>query len=94
MKECTKPLITNQHWRSTTIEGLEQHSASKKRIRYLQDNIIAYQDYGWGDGEILLDYHTSRAKSVDRYRSGFKTNILLSLGEVKNRGDIDEFNIQ
>jgi hypothetical protein len=65
-----------------------------KRIRYLQDNIIAYQDHAWGDGEILLNYRTNCGKPVDRYRSGFKTHILLSLREVKNRGDIDEFNIQ
>ena len=65
-----------------------------KRIRYLQDNIIAYQDHAWGDGEILLKYRTNRGKPVDRYRSGYKTHILLSLREVKNRGDIDEFNIQ
>jgi hypothetical protein len=24
-----------------------------KKIRYLQDNIIAFQDYAWGDGKIL-----------------------------------------
>jgi len=65
-----------------------------KKVRYLQDNIIAYQDYGWGDGEILLNYRTSRGKAVDRYRSGYKTYVLLSLRDVKNRGDIDEFNIQ
>ena len=27
----------------------------RKKIRYLQDNISAYQDYGWGDGKILLN---------------------------------------
>ena len=32
--------------------------------------------------------------AVDKYRSGYKTHILISLREVKNRGDIDEFNIQ
>jgi len=68
--------------------------SKNKRIRYLQDNIIAYQDYAWGDGSILLDYRTSRGVPVDRYRTGYKTYILLSLREVKNRGDLDEFNIQ
>jgi hypothetical protein len=80
---------------------LELHDTKGKRatfrkrmkIRYLQDDIIAFQDYGWGDGEILLNYRTSRGKDVDRYRSGYKTYILLSLREVKNKGDIDEFNI-
>jgi len=65
----------------------------RKKVRYLQDNIIAYQDHGWGDGKILINYRTSRGKAVDRYRAGYKTYILLSLREVKNRGNIDEFNI-
>jgi hypothetical protein len=60
----------------------------------LQDGIIAFQDYAWGDGEILLNYSTSRGKAVDRYRAGYKTYILISLREVKNKGNIDEFNIQ
>jgi hypothetical protein len=65
----------------------------RKKVRYLQDNIIAYQDHGWGDGKILINYRSSRGKAVDRYRAGYKTYILLSLREVKNRGNIDEFNI-
>jgi len=74
--------------------GTKATFSKRKKIRYLQDNIIAYQDYAWGDGEMLLNYRTNRGIPVDRYRSGFKTYILLSLREVKNRGDIDEFHIQ
>ena len=75
-------------------KGTKATFNKRKKIRYLQDNIIAYQDYGWGDGEILLNYRTSRGKAVDLYRSGYKTYILLSLREVKGRGDVGEFNIQ
>jgi len=63
------------------------------KVRYQQEEIIAFQDYAWGDGQILLDYKTSRGRPIDRHRSGYKTHILLSLREVKNKGDIDEFNI-
>ena len=66
----------------------------RKKVRYLQNNIIAYQDYGWGDGEYFLDYKSRPGVLVDRYKAGFKTYILLSLREVKNRGDVDEFHIQ
>jgi hypothetical protein len=31
---------------------------------------------------------------VDRYRSGHKTHILVSRRQVKNKGDVDEFNIE
>jgi len=66
----------------------------QKKIRYLHDDIIAFQDYAWGEGEILCNYRSNRGVPVDRYRSGFKTYILLSLREVKNRGEIDEYRIQ
>jgi len=66
----------------------------RKKVRYLQNNIIAYQDYGWGSGEQFLDYQSKPGKFVDRYDAGYKTYILLSLREVKNRGDVDEFHIQ
>ncbi len=33
--------------------GTRAAFSKRKKIRYLQDNIIAYQDYGWGDGEIM-----------------------------------------
>ena len=28
----------------------------REKVRYLQNNIIAYQDQAWEDGEILIDY--------------------------------------
>jgi hypothetical protein len=74
--------------------GTKATFSKTKKVRYLQSNVIAFQDYAWGDGNILLNYHTSRGKPVDLYRSGYKTYILLSLREVKNSGDVDEFNIQ
>lgn len=74
--------------------GKKARYKKRKKIRYLQDNIIAYQDYAWGDGEILRAYRCTPGKPVDRYRFDYKTHILISLREVKNRGDIDEFNIQ
>lgn len=63
----------------------------QKRVRYLQDNIIAYHDQAWGDGEILLNYRCTPGIAVDRYRLGYKTYILVSRREVKNRGDVDTF---
>jgi len=80
---------------------LEIHDPEGKRatfrkhmeVRYFQDEVIAFQDYAWGDGKILLDYQTSRGQAVDQYQAGNKTHILLSLREVKNKGDSDDFNI-
>ena len=75
-------------------EGKRAVFRKKKKIRYLQNNIIAYQDYGWGDGDHFQDYRAKPGVPVDRYKIGYKTYTLLSLREVKNRGDIDEFHIQ
>jgi len=46
----------------------------REQVRYLQDNVIAYQDQAWGDGEILVNYRCSPGTPVDRYQSGYKTH--------------------
>ena len=66
----------------------------RKKVRYLQNNIIAFQDYGWGDGEQFKDYKAKPGIKVDQYKAGYKTYILLSLRDEKNRGDVEEFHIQ
>jgi hypothetical protein len=74
--------------------GKKATFTKRKKVRYLQDNIVAYQDHAWGDGEILLDYRSNPGVAVDRYRCGHKTLVLLSLREMKSRGDEDEFRIR
>jgi hypothetical protein len=74
-------------------KGKKASVTKVEMIRYLQDTNIAFQDQAWGDGKILLYYRCSPGIPVDTYRSGFKTHILISLRQVKNRGDIDEFHI-
>lgn len=75
-------------------EGKKAVFRKRKKVRYLQNNIIAFQDYGWGDGDQFRGYRAKPGIPVDKYKNGYKTNILLSLREVKNRGDIDDFHIQ
>ena len=75
-------------------EGKRALVHKQERIKYLQNNILAFQDQAWGDGKILLNYRCKPGVPVDKYKLGYKTHILVSLREVKNRGDIDEFNIQ
>ena len=83
----------------TTLELKERRGAKarfskRQKVKYQQNNIIAYQDQAWGDGEILLNYRCSPGKEVDRYRPGKKTFILISLRETKQKGDTDEFYIE
>ena len=74
--------------------GVHATFHKREKVHYLQNNIIAHQDQAWADGEFLLDYRCTPGVPVDRYRLGRKTYILISLREVKNRGDTNEFNIQ
>lgn len=66
----------------------------RQRVKFLQNNIIAFEDYVWGDGEIMADYKCSPGVVADRYQEGDRWNILISLRETKNKGDITEFHIQ
>lgn len=66
----------------------------RQRVKFIQDQTIAFQDYAWGDGECLADYKCSPGVVVDRYQEGDRWNILISLRETKSRGDIEEFYIE
>ncbi len=63
----------------------------RQRVKFLQDHIIAFQDYAWGEGDIFADYQCSPGVEVDRYREGQQWNILISLRETKSAGDVMDF---
>ena len=83
--ESTLELLDNK--------GKEAIFNKKVKVRYLQNETIAFQDFAWGDGKFLVDYKSKPGWAVDQHRSGYKTYILLSLREVKNRGDVDNYKI-
>ena len=83
----TKLTILDSKGKSATLTKYE-------KVRFLQDNIIAYQDQAWGDGKILQNYRCSPGVPVDMYRVGQKTYVLISLRALKTKGEITEFNIQ
>lgn len=67
--------------------------SKREKVRFLQDNIIAYQDKAWGDGRIFAEYRCSPGVAVDRYREGHVWRVLISLRGARHRGDIEEFHI-
>ena len=75
-------------------EGKTATFTKRQKVRYLQDNVIAYQDQAWGDGEILLNDRCTSGTPVDRYRSGYNTYILISRREARDKGAVDELNIK
>lgn len=64
------------------------------KVKYLHNNVIAFQDYAWGDGNQLADYKISPGRVVDKYKEGGRWNLLVSLRETKNRGDVEEYYIE
>ena len=75
-------------------KGMMASFQKRELVRYRQNNIIAYQDHAWGDGDILLNYRCSPGVVVDRYLPGQKTFLLISLRKPKRRNQVDEFNIE
>lgn len=66
----------------------------RQKVKFIQDHILAFEDYAWGDGDIFADYHCSPGVPVDRYQNGDRWNILISLRETKQSGDITDFYIK
>lgn len=64
-----------------------------QHVKYLQDNVIAYYDSAWGDGNIFANYSVSPGIAVDKFRSGYHWQILISRRETKSRGDKDVLHI-
>lgn len=73
--------------------SVAEHHKSQT-IRFLQDNIIAYPDTAWGDGEIFADYQCSSGYAVDTYREGNRYRVLISLRKTMNRNDKEQFYIE
>lgn len=75
-------------------KGQTAYLKRRQKVRFLQDNIIAYEDQAWGEGEIFHDYQCSPGVPVDYYQDGLKWKVLISLREAKQRGDVTVFNLE
>lgn len=75
-------------------EGIQAVVKKRMLVKYLQDNILSFTDFAWADGKGPMEYRVSPGVPVDEYKSGYRSNILISLRERRNRGDIDEFNVE
>lgn len=62
-------------------------------IKYRQNNICAIHEQAWGDGKIYLNFRCSPGKAVDQYRVGHKQLKLISLRQIRNRGEQDTIQI-
>jgi len=76
------------------VQGRSAKLFKHERVKFLQDYAIAFQDYAWGEGNVLADYKCSPGFEADRYLEGGRWNILISLRETKHRGDVQDFYIE
>ena len=78
------------------LDPYGQMAVIKKRqkVKFLQDNIIAFEDYAWGDGDIFAAYSCTPGVVTDSYKEGDRYNILISLRETNNTGDVTDFYIE
>lgn len=73
----------------------EKATISRRQvIHFLQDNVVAIHDHAWGDGKLFAKYKCRPGVPVDFYQDGSKHNVLISLRETKNRGDVMEFLVE
>ena len=63
-------------------------------VRFLQNHVPAITDHAWGDGEIFAAYCCRPGKPVDFFQDGSRDTVLISLREIKNRGDQLTFEIR
>lgn len=73
-------------------DGQEATHRRRFKIRFLQNDQIAIREYIWGDGpHIARNYACQPGRIVDIHRYGPYWHVLISLDEVKNRGDVGEY---
>ncbi|WP_455283611.1 hypothetical protein [[Eubacterium] cellulosolvens] len=66
----------------------------RQKVRFLVDDVVAFRDASWGQGNQASRYECRPGTAVDFYREGSKHHALISLREAKHIGDIVEFNIE
>lgn len=83
-------LEKESRWEFLDPDGKETTHHRRLKVRFIQNGVIAIADAAYGDGDLFAEYEVEPGKVVDIYRSGPRMNALISLREVKNRGDVEE----
>ena len=78
------------------LDGQGQRALARKhqQVRFLQNDITAFEDIVYGDGDIFAGYTIAPGEAVDCYRDGDRWHVLVSLRQTKNRGDVDDFYVE
>ncbi|HEY7065625.1 MAG TPA: ATP-binding protein [Chloroflexota bacterium] len=63
-------------------------------LRCLQNGVVGLYHLVWGEGELFADYTVSSGVVGDRFRLGARHITLISLRQIKNRGDVVRLHIR
>jgi hypothetical protein len=61
--------------------------ARDQQLRFLQDGIVGLYHQVWGEGELFDDYDVEPGVVADHFQLGARHITLISLRQIKNRGD-------
>lgn len=56
-------------------------------LRFIQDGVVGVYHQVWGDGQLFDEYEVEPGVVADRFQFGSRSITLISLREVKSRGD-------
>jgi hypothetical protein len=59
----------------------------EQELRFLQDGVVGLYHQVWGEGELFDDYQVEPGIIADRFQLGSRHITLISLRQIKNRGD-------
>jgi hypothetical protein len=69
-------------------KGTEALIEREQEIRFLQNGVVGIYDQVWGEGELFAEYQAEPGVVADRFTIGGRHITLISLREIKNRGDV------
>ncbi len=76
------------------LKGQTAIFRKRLRVKFLQDDVVAFHDHVWGDGRSLAAYICWPGVFADLYREGDRWNVLISLRQTKRQGSIQDYYIE
>lgn len=75
-------------WKLLDPQGDTAVLEREQELRFLQDGVVGLYHQVWGEGELFDDYQVEPGIVADRFQLGARQVTLISLRQIKNRGDV------
>lgn len=74
-------------------EGRDAIYTRRQTVRFLQDQVTGWYDYGWGNGIAFAEHEVSPGSIIERRLLGSHHRSRIELSEPKAKGDVLTFTI-